>query len=487
MKITECWTIHRRQRSRGRNPGAAVAVVVALVATSGCESSVQHEPSVRPLNVILLSVDTLNPDVLVDPAAPKTPAIDSLASRSARFRNAYSTSGWTLPATASMLTGVYPDRHALHNARSTLAATSIAQLLQRAGYETAAFTDGGYVNDKYLGAGFERYDDLYTGEPGRSTELPRDGKGVDLRGSKLFDRAIAFLGQRRRDRPFFLFLQTYAVHDYFKVHPWAVQAADPFEDREDHSYVRCLLGRESCTPEEMRRMAELYHAELPNLDAGVARLDAAIGRNGYAADTFFVFVSDHGEGFDFAGGRLHHGGRLHRDLLHVPLFISGPKIVSEDVSVPVSLVDLMPTLLELLQQQIPPDLDGVSLKQFVRQSSVKLAPRPMFAMEHRFFWQDGRRRAIKEIQATPLQVAVIDGNGWYIRGRDSGAEAWGHEELYDVFTDPQQTSDISATSELLPGLRSLAERRLRRSQPTQTEQPLDETTIEQLRSLGYLE
>ncbi len=108
-------------------------------------------------------------------------------------------------------------------------------------------------------------------------------------------------------------------------------------------------------------------------------------------------------------------------------------------------------------------------------------------MEHRFFWQDGRRLAIKEAQATPLQVAVIAGNRWYIRGRDSGAETWGHEELYDVLADPQQTTDLCATSALLPGLRSLAERRLQQPQPTQTEQPLDATTVEQLRSLGYLE
>ncbi len=87
----------------------------------------------------------------------------------------------------------------------------------------------------------------------------------------------------------------------------------------------------------------------------------------------------------------------------------------------------------------------------------------------------------------PLQVAVIDGDGWYIRGRDSEAETWGHEELYDLVTDPRQTTDVSASSLLLPALRSLAERRLQRPQPMQTEQPLDATTLEQLRSLGYLE
>lgn len=81
----------------------------------------------------------------------------------------------------------------------------------------------------------------------------------------------------------------------------------------------------------------------------------------------------------------------------------------------------------------------------------------------------------------PLQVAVIDGDGWYIRGRE------GHEELYDLATDPRQTTDLSASSVLLPALRSLAERRLQRPQPMQTEQPLDATTLEQLRSLGYLE
>ena len=235
-------------------------------------------------------------------------------------------------------------------------------------------------------------------------------------------------------------------------------------------------------------MRELYRAELSNLDSGVRRLDTALGS--YAADTIVVLTSDHGEGFDFARGRYHHGGRLHRDLLHVALFLSGPQVVPRDVTAPVSLVDLMPTLLELVGQSVPSGLDGVSLADAVRQLSAQPQTRPLFAMDHRFYWQAGRRRALKGIQTVPLQIAVIEDDDWCILGREAGAEAWTHAELYDVSADPGQAHDLGATSERLALLRDLVESRLRQwsgDLPAQREQPLDPAVVEQLRSLGYLE
>jgi arylsulfatase A-like enzyme len=140
------------------------------------------------------------------------------------FETALSPAAWTLPAHASLLTGVYPDRHGATDPRRRIAPNlpTLAQELREAGLETVAFTDGGYLHRRFgFAAGFDRYDD-WVRDPDRRPVLnvPRGGAPDPQVGSALFDRTIAYLAQRRpEDPPFFLFLQTYAVHDYFRVEP----------------------------------------------------------------------------------------------------------------------------------------------------------------------------------------------------------------------------------------------------------------------------
>jgi arylsulfatase A-like enzyme len=114
----------------------------------------------RP-DILLVSIDTLRRDALraFSPQAPPRPHLDALADRSVRMTSAVSTASWTLPAHASMLTGLLPHRHGAISPRHRLAAGAItlAELLGRAGYETVAFTDAGYVSAQFgLARGFLR-------------------------------------------------------------------------------------------------------------------------------------------------------------------------------------------------------------------------------------------------------------------------------------------------------------------------------------------
>src|SRR5262249_27721083 len=148
--------------------------------------------------------------------------------------------------------------------------------------------------------------------------------------------------------PFFLFLHTFVVHDYF---------LDPELPR--FNFRDCLLGKATCGEGEWARLREQYLVELKRFDASFGRLREAIAR--LKQPTLLVLVSAHGEAFDCARGRLPPGGRLHQDLIHVPLLMAGVGISARRIEQPVSLVDVVPTALDLLHVRAPPELDGRSV------------------------------------------------------------------------------------------------------------------------------
>ncbi len=436
---------------------------------------------------MLVSIDTLSRSGLApfDADAPALPHLDRFAREAAVFLDAHSTSSWTLPAHASLLTGLYPDRHgATHrDLRIASGIETLADALAAAGYATLAFTDGGFVDRRYgFGRGFAHYDG-WSPEESRplASELPRGGKPHPDPGRALFDRAIAFIAQRRAsDPPFFLFLQTYAVHNYFQRHPWAIDASrgalERSQLREPAEYLRCMLGRTAC-PEDWPVLAELYRGELANLDAGFGRLMDAIDAAGLAASTLVVFLSDHGEGFDFAHRRIHHGGRLHEDVIRIPLMMRGPMVAARRISAPISLVDVLPTVLELVGLPVPPGLDGVPMAAAAR-GGAAAGERHRYAMEFSPWWEEGGLRTVNEFRASPLQLSVMRPGLWYIRHADA------REEIYDMLVDPRQRSDLGRASASAAELRALSEVRWNRRPPQQRLNASDEVR-DRLRSLGY--
>jgi choline-sulfatase len=453
-----------------------------LLGTIGCRPRDERFP-----DIIVVSVDTLNRDALSQFAAstPPLPFLDRFAEESIRFLNAYSTASWTLPAHASLLTGLYPDRHGAN--RETLAMAlgvdTFAEALRSHGYETVAFTDGGYLAADYgFSRGFDRYDgQLAEGAEAATILLPLDGKPPRIRGEDLFARAISFVSQRPADaRPLFLFLQTYTVHDYFKVREWALARLGESLEDERSNYIGCLLGKRHCSGRDWARMRALYRAEVEHLDAGFGRLVAALERADLWHRSVIFLLSDHGEGFDIEHRRVHHGGRLHSDLLRVPLVVRVPGQTPRDETAPVSLVDLMPTILELAGTAPVADLDGRSFSSALRGEPLPTDARPLYAMEHHYTWSDaGLRGKIQGSGRQPTAVAVIKGPHWYLR------DLWS-DELYDMQTDPLQRRNLAGEADDLDAYRRLlAMRSGLEAAPNPIER--DAELIEQLRSLGYAE
>ena len=469
-------------RDLGRS---AVTVLLCHVLTS-CGAEEQATPT-RPdalarANVILISIDTLNRNALraFDPNAEPLPALDEFAGTARRFQNAHSTASWTLPAHASLMTGLYPDRHGATTRSQMLSplTTTMAECFERAGYETVGFTEGGYLHSQFgFAKGFARYDQ--PDDDGDATDTPWK---EERRTGRPFERAIRFVAERPPDGPpLYLFLHTYLVHDYFKIRPWAVAQTPRHEDRERTFYLDCLIGKQRCDDEDWARLRELYDAGLARVDAGFAKLLAALEKAGLRESSLIVLLSDHGEGFDPAHARVHHAGRLHADLIRIPLLIAGPGVPAGDVETPVSLVDVMPALLERLGLQGPAQLDGVASEIFLRIGSPA-ANRSLFAMEHYRIWGADGLEKVSHFSELPASLAVIDDDWWYIQGR-------GDEELYAMSADPKQRHDRSAQSEEALVIDSLRESSQGRSRYKVRSQPraFDDGVRKQLRSLGYIE
>lgn len=423
----------------------------------------------RGPNVILISIDTLRRDALDahEPGALPLSNLDRFAAECVRYENGLSVASWTLPSHASLLTGVYPDVHGATDRRVTLASEvgTLSEALAARGYETAAFTGGGFLDAKYgLGRGFQRYEAKTHG---------KQESAEDMQG--LLGRVRGFFaGRGASRRPLFLFLHTYAVHNYYDARAEAAELAEVSAPRGRKQYVDCVLGRKSCGPESWHELERLYRAELELFDRGFGELVAELDSAGVWQDALVILVSDHGEGFEPERARIHHGGRLHQDQLAIPFLVRAPGLGARAEAERVSLIDVMPTVLDFVGAPVPAGLDGRSLVPNLRDGEP-LTARALFAMEYYFSWQAGKRATAEEVTLLPLELAVIDESGWYITGA-------GEDQVYAP-GDGAQTSNTSDATRAAAFRAKLGERPFPRptTAPAQKDEALD-TSLEQL---GY--
>jgi arylsulfatase A-like enzyme len=439
----------------------------------------------RP-NVVLVVIDTLRADAL----APDGP-VAAFARGGVDFRRCSSAAPWTLPAMGALLTGLYPSEHGAVTAATPLAdeLTTLAEHLHAAGYATAAFTGGAFVGPAHrMDQGFETFD--ATSERAFGPFAPH----VPLvwrvaRNRYVPQRWLVRLADEQRGlagvlgsalrwaegeprRPKLLLLHTYQVHDYYLYDPDtddAVLEAGP-------SPSARFAGRLSVHPSELldasaadlAHFRALYDARVAAIERLfprlVAELEAALG-----GETLWIVTADHGEGFDAERGRVHHGGRLHEDLLHVPLVLRGPGLpAGRVVDAPVRSIDVLPTVLDLLDLPASAGISGESLLPALGPGDDGLVPpfpRVAFAEEraHGFELLSARIGARKAIRSA------------------------GGAEHFDLAEDPLETTplDRSQRDDLLQdALDAFAETHPARAS---AEIELDAATREHLRSLGYVE
>jgi tetratricopeptide (TPR) repeat protein len=338
----------------------------------------------------------------------------------------------TLPAHASLLTGVTPLVHRVHDNvgfRLRDDVPTLAATLKEAGYRTGAFV-GSFVLDARFGLarGFDEYSD----------ELPENERGLrERRGEEVLADALEFIGGG--EGPFFAFLHFFDPH-----RPYDPPA--PF-----HPGV----------PDERAR----YEGEVRYVDSLLGKLLAHLDANDLSRSTVLVVTADHGESLGEHGEDT-HGFFLYQSTLHVPLLLRGPSVPSgvrvRDV---VRAIDLAPTALELLGVESPPGIEGVSFLSAsgeVRSRAVD-AYAETFVPRLHYGWselQSLRRGSFKLVLAP-------------------------RSELYDLESDPGEQRNVAASE---PGVVETLRAELLRRADGNVVPPehVDERTLASLRALGYV-
>jgi arylsulfatase A-like enzyme len=441
-----------------------LAAGLALMApAAGCRGSSRPSP---PARVVLVSIDTLRADHLgcYGYGRPTSPGLDALAREGVLFEDVSAPSPWTLPSHASLLTGLYPSRHGLKAHDRYLPATvpTLASILGRAGYVTAAVVNSHNLGPRFgLDRGFQEF------------SYVEETAGQQAPSAGITDQAAAWL-RRYRERRLFLFVHYYDVHsDYRSLARYDEQFVSPYGGAADGTTAQLMAfreGRVRLGAADAAHLVDLYDAGIRQMDDELGRLVSFLREERMLDGTLLVVTSDHGEEFLERGGVL-HGRTQFQEVMRVPLLMRGPGLsAGRRAATPVSLVDVMPTLLGRLEVPAPPGLDGEDLAPLLRGEGGRLAERALFGeADHNNAEPDVTR-------------AVRRGRYKLHLDRRTGKRA-----LFDLAQDPGERVDrLAAEPATAADLGARLERFMQIRGEAGPPSRLTPEEIEKLRSLGYV-
>ncbi|MCU1269912.1 MAG: hypothetical protein JWN74_1206 [Acidobacteriaceae bacterium] len=401
-------------------------------------------PASRP-NVLLVTIDTLRSDYLHCYGYPQieTPSIDSLAAAGIRFEQAYTPVPITLPSHTVILTGTYPMMSGMHDFSGNNlnpAQATLATILRARGYDTGAVIAAAVLDRRFgLNRGFDFYYDHFNF--GRLSEGNLDF--MERPANEVVDQALKWLAKPRKG-PFFLWVHLYDPHHPYNPPP-------PFNQ----------LYKEN-----------LYAGEIAFADTQLARLLAYLKQHSAYDHTVVVLSGDHGEGLGEHGEKT-HGFFTYNSTLHVPLIIKPSvniKFNNRLVKSGVSLVDLMPTVLGLLNIPIPPKVQGKNLDKMVLHGD-DMEPSPLYSETYlpriHFNWSELRGLSAKNYH-------FIDAP---------------KPELYDISSDPGELHNLyvdkNAVSSEMRSQLTATVRHYTADHELAQKSTLDPQLADRLRSLGY--
>lgn len=442
-------------------------------------------------NIVLIVMDTLRTDRLSCYGYPlaTTPALDRLAARGILYEQAYATSSWTWPSTASILTGISPEAHGvIDDAACHLSSRleTLAEALAGRGYVTGGFSCNPLIGaNTHFDQGFETLD-------------------ASVRSFRKSDTVLPMIVDWLREQaPYRFFLYLHLVDPHAPLLPRAGARAlvggtapDDYSEDAVSSYQTRLLNAEGHTPtgesrpelvippEHQRWLEQSYTAAVATSDHYVGLVLDELAALGLDENTVVAFTSDHGEEL-LDHGLLAHGHSLYEELVHVPLIMAGAGIPQRGArsDAIVSNRHLAPTLARVGGARLAQVEDALDLAR----PYPPLSEPVFFSTTHG--WWNGRRER--------LQIYGVRDGPWVLHyapsGRPWGA-AWqsdpgeGQMRLYDLSTDPEQRIDRSGDQaevaqelrrRLLEHTRAATERRPARVLGA------GGATMDMLRNIGY--
>ena len=434
-----------RQRPRFRSEWPRIAISLIVVIVLGIAIYVVF-PRPRPRNVILVSIDTLRADRLGTYGYKpiRTPHIDRIAREGVVFENAATATPLTLPAHASIFTGRTPLRHGvIDNFGSLLAEDeqTLAEALAARGFATAGFV-GAFVLDSRWGVaqGFDTYFDRFDPR-GRVPATPLASS--ERPGNEVLEPALEWIG-RQGERPFFCFIHFFDPHT-----PYA--PPEPYRSR----YGPETLG--------------LYDGEVAFADSLVGELVSALEEQGVYEDTLMIVMGDHGESLG-DHGEMTHGLFIYDATTRVPLILRSPGVDGgARIAAQVRTIDVMPTVLDLLEIETPAVVEGTSLRPLLGDPAASLGLTAYMESHYSqsyFGW-------------APL-VGLRSERYKFIEAP--------REELYDLQVDPGETGNLAGekpelVKQFSESLSRLTEKRAIADEPIVL---IDPETEQRLQSLGYI-
>jgi arylsulfatase A-like enzyme len=446
-----------------------------------------------PPNIVVVVIDTARRDHFsaYGHGRSTTPAFDAFAGEGVRFDRAYSTSCWTVPAHASLFTGLWPVVHRATQETEWLGeeAVTLAEILREHGFETVCLSGNPWISDKSnLAQGFETADVVWTGK----TQL--EGEGLP---HKLNRRVFRWLDGRRDSRPFFLFV------NYIEPH-WKYQAPTAWQERfvpggpvgqDDPAMFaapKWYLQRGEIPLERLPTRTAMYEAELAYADAVLGELLEGLAHRGLLDEALVVITSDHGENHGDLG-HVSHMLALNEALIRVPLAVRWPGgerggTVREDR---VQLPDLFPTILSAAGVDPPaPPMPTYDLLAAEVPSSRPVLAEYYYPEQVLGFLPDGAAQSEAMRPWLRRIRALVAGNDKLVWGSD------GRYELYDLAADPRERvnridADPTRAAQLVELLSAIV---TPFDRPREAEAPAaarpdaqlpDSEIEEQLRALGY--
>ncbi|HET6303952.1 MAG TPA: sulfatase [Myxococcota bacterium] len=433
-----------------------------------------ERPARRGSDVIFVLADTLRADALGAYGAKPSPSpfLDELAAGAVRFELAIAQAPWTLPSVWSLMTSLHPstldpesrgaaNRRAL-GLRPDARVARLAAQLRASGWHTAGFQKNPLLSP---GSGLELGFDVYESVGGDRAELHSAGQLV----SAALHWAETFADVRRRGMasPFFLYVHFMDPHINYQPPPSFVPPeARDYDGPVDGSArsIHALLKQPGGPrPSDVAQMRALYRGEVTYLDAQLRRLFDNLRDLGLWTDrTLVVFVADHGEQFGEHGGYEH--GDVYAENVHVPLWLRGAGLEPRSVPDVVRIVDVAPTVLDLLGVAGLPAAEGRSLAALLQ--GLPLDP-------------------VAAITEYGARVRVTDRRFSLVRSSDGA-------QLFDVSVDPGEKTDLAGA---LPAQVAALEGALAAHDAHERRFPadgvllgrtLDPETREALEEMGYL-
>jgi arylsulfatase A-like enzyme len=461
--------------------------------------------------VLLITLDTTRADRLrcYGNERIETPNLDRLAREGVLFQDAVTAVPSTLPSHCSIMTGLYPAGHGVHdNAVYRLGdeARTLAESFYDAGYRTGAFISAFVLDQQFgLGQGFDLYDDevdtplvemdveaLLAEDMSeeRKRWVLQQASPYQRRASDVSEASLDWLAEAD-DRPFFAWIHYFDPHaSYAPPAPWDTRYDPGYEGEMDGSTAAYLRerqahgweGAQDMPPADFDHMVALYDGEISYMDSWIGKVFEALEASGRWKDTIVLVVGDHGEGFGEHGLLWEHNQAVFREVTRVPLLLKlqGDTAAGHRVREVVRTVDVAPTLLAAAGLPALDQVQGRSLLPLLKEGpGVRTRPALLEAL-----------RGTQAIEREGSWVGLRD-ERWKIilmfDQKDTEQMSW----LFDIQQDPTETVDVSASlPQVTETLRRKAVkqyRALEEGNAVSSTRGLDQMTSDALRSLGYTE